>query len=164
MRVLVTAASKHGSTADIADVIGKVLQHTGQDVTILPIGDVTTVEEYDAVILGSAVYLGHWLPPAVAFAARHGDALTRRVVYLFSSGPMGEPAIPAEDPVDVQVQVTQTGAREHQVFTGRLTRSSPTLGERAMVAALRAPYDDFRDLVAVRQWAQHVAVRLATGT
>jgi menaquinone-dependent protoporphyrinogen oxidase len=88
MRVLVTAASRHGATAEIAQAIGDALCGRGLDVTVMPVEDVSTVEPYGAVVLGSAVYAGHWLRPASAFVATHTRALASRPVWLFSSGPV----------------------------------------------------------------------------
>jgi menaquinone-dependent protoporphyrinogen oxidase len=51
---------------------------------------------YEAVVLGSAVYAGSWMKDAVSFAERHGDALARMRVWLFSSGPLGEEVKDAE--------------------------------------------------------------------
>lgn len=51
---------------------------------------VTSVEGYDAVVLGSAVYMGHWLELAVKFAETFVDELRRLPVWVFSSGPVGE--------------------------------------------------------------------------
>src|SRR5215217_7240598 len=72
MKVLVSAASRHGATSEIADELGKMLHEAlhergggGDDVAVdvLPAERVSSVEEYDAVVLGSAVYAGHWLEP-----------------------------------------------------------------------------------------------------
>ena len=54
MKVLVTAASAHGSTAEIARVIGDELTAQGFGVTVLPPERVRSIADYDAVILGSA--------------------------------------------------------------------------------------------------------------
>ena len=67
MKVLVTAASKYGSTAGIAQAIGDVLITHRFDVAALPFDAVEAVDDYDAVALGSAVYAGHWLSPAKEF-------------------------------------------------------------------------------------------------
>ena len=105
-RVLVSAASGHGSTTEIARVIGGTLAGNGIAVDIVPPEAVDSVEDYDAVILGSAVYAGRWLAPARDFAIRFRDPLATRSVWLFSSGPVGDPSRKLvqsmeEDPADV---------------------------------------------------------------
>jgi menaquinone-dependent protoporphyrinogen oxidase len=160
MRILVTAASKHGSTAEIADLIGSVLARHGLDADTVALADVTSLDGYDAVVLGSAVYAGHWLKPAVQFVDRHAAALAERRVWLFSSGPIGEPPIPADDSVDASGVVASVGAVEHRTFAGALHRQRLSFPERALVAALRAPYGDFRDWEAIRSWAHGIAASL----
>lgn len=67
----------------------------------MPLEEVGPIGGYDAAILGSAVYAGHWLKPAKELVACLAGDLSDRPVWLFSSGPMGEPPKPEEDPVDV---------------------------------------------------------------
>ena len=86
VRVLVSAASMHGSTSDIAQVIAEVLAEQGLVVTVLEPEKVQSIEEYNAVIIGSAVYLAHWLAPAIDLVNRCLDQLSSRPVWLFSSG------------------------------------------------------------------------------
>jgi menaquinone-dependent protoporphyrinogen oxidase len=64
MTVLVTAASEHGATGEIAGAIARTLRGHDLSVALLAPQEVTDVQEYDAVVLGSAVYAGHWLTPA----------------------------------------------------------------------------------------------------
>lgn len=161
MRMLVTAASKHGSTAEIAEVIGQVLTAYGLDATAVPIGEVTAVADYDAAVLGSAVYGGRWLAAGRDFVQQWAEALAARPVWLFSSGPIGDPPKPEEDPVDVTAIVEAIGAREHRVFPGRLDRSRLSYAERAIVIAFRAPYGDFRDWPEIRAWAAGIAEAVA---
>ena len=75
MRVLVTAATKYGATAEIAQAIAAVLGEHGLEVTVLPPEQVEEVEGYDAVVVGSAVYAGHWLKPARELVERHAGEL-----------------------------------------------------------------------------------------
>jgi Flavodoxin domain len=105
MRVLVTAASKYGATAEIAAVLDK----HGLEATVLPPEQVKGVDGYDAVVAGSAVYAGHWLKPTRELVERHAGALAGRPVWLFSSGPVGDPPKPEEDPVDVADLLAATG-------------------------------------------------------
>jgi menaquinone-dependent protoporphyrinogen oxidase len=156
-RVLVTAASKYGATAEIAEAIAEVLAGNGLDPAVVPPDEVDDVAAYDAVVLGSAVYAGHWLKPARALADRCAPALRARPVWLFSSGPVGDPAKPDEDPVDVVEIVTLTGARDHRLFAGKLTRRQLSFPERAIVYALHVPEGDFRDWPEIRRWATEIA-------
>jgi menaquinone-dependent protoporphyrinogen oxidase len=73
MKVLVTAATKHGATGEIATAIGEVPGGRGLDTTVIAPEQVGTLEDYDAVVLGSAVYAGHWLKPARELVDRAGE-------------------------------------------------------------------------------------------
>jgi len=161
MRVLVTAASKHGSTGEIAGRITERLRESSIDVDYRPPSDVTRVDGYDAVVLGSAVYAGHWLPAARDLVTAFAGDLARRPVFLFSSGPVGDPPKPAEDPVDVAAIVAATRAREHRVFAGRLERRRLGFAEKAIVVALRVPDGDYRDWSAVDAWASSIVDSIA---
>jgi menaquinone-dependent protoporphyrinogen oxidase len=157
MRVLVTAASKYGATGEIASALADVLSERGLDVDVVPTEEVVSVDGYDAVVAGSAVYAGHWLKPARGFIEEHAAALASRPVWLFSSGPIGDPPKPTEDPVDASSLIERTAARDHHVFAGKLDRSRLSFGERAITMALRAPDGDFRDWDEVRSWASDIA-------
>ena len=161
MRVLVTAASKHGSTSDIAQAIGAAMTNHEIDADVWAIEAVESLDVYDAVVLGSAVYMGKWLDPAKRFVERHAVELRERPVWLFSSGPLGEPAKPEGPPVDAAAMVEATGAREHVVFAGSLDKHRLGLAERAMVAAVKAPEGDFRPWDEIEAWAAEIAKALA---
>jgi menaquinone-dependent protoporphyrinogen oxidase len=164
MRVLVTAASKHEATAEIADTIGHVLEGSAHEATVLEPGAVTSLDGYDAVVLGSAVYAGQWLDPAKKFADRFESELKARPTWLFSSGPLGDPPKPEEEPVGGAAVYRQLGAREHRVFPGRLDRKRLSFLERTMVGAVKAPDGDFRPWEEIRAWAVAIATALREET
>lgn len=157
MKVLVTAASRHGTTAEIAQIIAGVMRTSGLTVDVMAPEEVASVDAYDAVILGSAVYAGHWLEPAKAFVVRHHQELADRPVFLFSSGPLGDPPKPADEPEDAWAVEASTGAMDQRVFAGRLTQSQLSLPERLIVKAVRAPYGDFRPWDDIADWAIEIA-------
>ena len=161
MRVMVTAASKHGSTSDIAQAIGAALTFHEIDADVWSIEAVESLDGYDAVVLGSAVYMGHWLDPAKRFIDHHAAELKQRPVWLFSSGPLGEPAKPEGPPSDAAEMIAATGAREHVVFAGSLDKHRLGLGERAIVAAVKAPEGDYRPWDEIDAWAGRIAAALA---
>ncbi|WP_104522916.1 flavodoxin domain-containing protein [Blastococcus atacamensis] len=166
-RVLVTAASKHGSTHEIAAELARCLPETeagsrlGLTAAAIPVENRPDPASFDAVVLGSAVYVGRWLEPARSFAFAHTEVLRGRPVWLLSSGPVGEPPFPPDEPHDAQPIGSILGARGHRVLPGRLDKSLLTFGERAMVTAMRAPVGDFRDWEVLRAWAEEIAADVA---
>jgi menaquinone-dependent protoporphyrinogen oxidase len=161
MHIVVAAASKHGATTEIAEAIATELAHHGLTVEVTEPGAVTSLERYDAVVLGSSVYAGRWQPTAKKMVERLAPALRERPVWLFSSGPLGDPLKPpAHEADEVSDMIVITKAREHRVFPGRIDKAKLNLGERAVVSALRAPVGDFRDWDEIKAWAGSIAAVL----
>ncbi|WNB86227.1 flavodoxin domain-containing protein [Cellulomonas sp. ATA003] len=164
MRVLLAVASRHGATREIACRVAAELGEMGVFVDVLDPVRVEGVEPYDAVVLGSAVYTGHWLPEARAFARRFEDDLARRPLWLFSSGLATTPAAAANSPAQMRELISRTGARGHRAFAGRLDLTMLSRTERAVIAAARARQGDHRDMEAVARWARGIGAELtATG-
>jgi menaquinone-dependent protoporphyrinogen oxidase len=157
MRVLVTAASSHGATTNIASVIGGTLHVHGLEVDVVPLADVKTLDGYDAVILGSGVYTGHWLREALSFARRHRKQLAQKSVWLFSSGPIGDPPRPLEEPAGIAELVEATSALGHKLFAGRLRYDELNLVEKMVARTIHAPDGDFRNWRDIHAWADEIA-------
>ena len=173
MTVLVTYATKHGATRGIAERIAEVLADSGLTVEILPVSEAGDVSRYDAVVAGSAVYMGSWMKEATAFLRRNAETLATRPVWLFSSGPVATTEVGSrEDQLREAVSAKQLAelgdlvtARDHHVFFGAVDRGTFGLGER-LLASLPAgrkllPEGDFRDWPDIEAWAGQIAVALA---
>ena len=156
-KVLVAVASKHGSTAEIGREIAGTLEKQGLEVTDLKPEEVESPGGFDAFVLGSAVYAGHWMKEAKELVERLEPQLSRKPVWLFSSGPIGDPPKPDEDPVDVAEIIERTASRAHRVFAGKLVKKGLSFGEKAIVLAFRAPEGDYRDWDEIRSWAEEIA-------
>jgi menaquinone-dependent protoporphyrinogen oxidase len=160
MKILVSVASKHGSTAEIGSAIAATLREEGHDVEVLAPPAVRDVTRYEAVILGSGVYAGRWIGSAKEFAETHADELRARPVWLLSSGPLGETPKPAEEPADAAKMVALLTPRGHRMFAGSLTRAEMGFAERTIITMVKAPYGDFRDWDEIKGWARQIAREL----
>jgi menaquinone-dependent protoporphyrinogen oxidase len=163
MTVLVTYASKHGATAEIAQAITQTLRDTGTDAECLEVHHVKTLEPYDAVILGSAVYMKRWRGEARRFLHRHGEELRARPFWIFSSGPVGAPDEDPNpewlEPHKVIDEAQRLGVREHVVFGGRLPEHGGFTAH-AMARNIPAEFQDRRDWQQIHAWARGVAAQL----
>jgi menaquinone-dependent protoporphyrinogen oxidase len=161
MKVLVAAASRHGATQEIAEAVGRTLDAEGIGASVAAIADVGHPGEYDAFVLGSAVYMGRWLESATIFVETYSAALSARPTWLFSSGPIGDPPRPSEsEAVHVDALMSKAQAKGHRLFAGKLDKGKLGFGERAVMLAFRAAEGDYRDWTDVEAWARGIAVEL----
>jgi menaquinone-dependent protoporphyrinogen oxidase len=162
MTILIAVASRHGSTREIAEAIADELRAAGHAVDVRGCDEALPVEPYDAAIVGSALYLGAWLPAAREFVQRHRAWLAGRPVWLFSSGPLDnvDPSAPGQ-PADLDELMAASGARGQQVFVGKLDKSHLGPIERLVIRMVKAPEGDFRDWAAIRAWGAEIARELS---
>ena len=160
MKVLVAVASKHGATLEIGQVIEASIRSSGLDVELKRVEEVSTLSPYHAFVIGSGVYAGHWMRPAREFVEVHEGELKEKPVWLFSSGPVGDPPKPLENPAEVAGVVKRLGSRGHRLFPGRIEGSDLGISEKALVALVRAPDGDFRPWSEIADWSESIAAQL----
>ena len=164
-KILVAYASKYGSTKEIAEKIGQVLTDAGFAVDVLPADKVADVAPYQAVVLGSAVYIGNWRKAAANFLKANEKALAGRPLWLFSSGPTGK-----GDPVDLvkgwrfpralQPVADRVKPVEIVLFQGAVDTNNLGFFGRLAIKNVKAPVGDFRDWNAITVWAASIAKKL----
>ena len=167
MKVLLAYASVHGSTAEVARFMRDTLEPWGYEVDAAEVSSISKLENYDAIILGSAVHNGMVLPEMSAFVRRFRDRLIRLPVYLFVM------CIRILEPDGLDRiryhYLPQSGMDDFPieslgVFAGKLDLDSINWNE-AWTLALRydgvtAPRDhdgDYRDWDAIKTWTMQVA-------
>lgn len=175
MEVLVAYATKYGSTAGIADTIAERLRVAGLDVEVAEAGEVHDIERFDAYVIGSATYIGHWRQDAAELVRRHAELLAARPTWLFSSGPLGtsetdargRPLREVAAPEEVAEFEASIAPRGHVVFFGALVPSKLEFRDRTVrrlpVGRELLPAGDFRDLAEVEAWSDTIAADLAAG-
>jgi menaquinone-dependent protoporphyrinogen oxidase len=164
-RILVAFASKYGATREIAEKVGAVLEQSGFVVDVLPADNAGEIREYQAVVLGSAVYAGSWRKEAVQFLTNNEASLAQRPVWLFSSGPTGE-----GDPVELmkgwnfpeaQKPIAERiQPRDIVFFHGDIDTRKLNFAEKLLVKGIKAPTGDFRDWESITSWAEGIAETL----
>ena len=160
MRVLVTYGSTRGGTQELAEMVGTDLRAEGLTVDVVPPGKVRHINDYDAVIVGGALYASRWHRQSRRFVRRHTRELRQHPTYFFSSGPLDDSAShTAIQPVKgVQALMQRVNARDHTTFGGRLAPDAK--GYPASVMAKKRA-GDWRDPAQVRTWTHSIATQLS---
>jgi len=155
-RVLIAYASKCGSTGEVAEAIGQVLCANGTATDVRLVKNVADLSPYRAVVLGSAIRMGRWLPEAVKFAETHRDALGRvPVAYFTVCATLREDTEENRrtvaaymDPLRKIVQPVGEG-----MFAGKMDYSKLSFLNRMIIKVVGVPEGDYRDWDAIRAWA-----------
>ncbi len=172
MTVLVTFATSLGATRGIAERIATRLQGRGIAAEALPVSGQLDVASYDAVVLGSAIHTGAWLPAAARFVDANLQLLSRRPVWLFSVSTLGDEETMVgpratkvfrsmrEESKQVIHLRDLVGAKGHRNFAGLVARSDWPLVGRAFFKAIGGRYGDHRNWPAIDAWADDIAAAL----
>jgi menaquinone-dependent protoporphyrinogen oxidase len=156
-KILVTYASKCGSTGEVAIAIGKTLAQTGARVDVLPLRKVTNLSAYEAVFVGSAIRMAKWLPEATDFISEnHAILQSVPVAYFTVCATMIEdtPARLAKAAGFIEpVRTVLTPAAEGY-FAGKVDPNSLSFIEDTALKAKGVPQGDFRDWDKITNWAQ----------
>jgi menaquinone-dependent protoporphyrinogen oxidase len=169
-KVLVAYASLCGSTAEIAEAAGQVLASKGADVSVCDVADVHNVEDYDAVLLGTAIRMGRPVKPMRTFLLQHADEIAARPNAVFSVGATPRERTPqaiAEASHFVSPLVSAVAPMSVALFAGKIDPSRLALPWRALVEhaepGSRLSAGDWRDWDAIDVWVEEIAPQLLTG-
>jgi menaquinone-dependent protoporphyrinogen oxidase len=155
-KVLVAYATKAGSTTEVAQAIAEVLRNQGNTVDVAPVKEVKDLSPYRAVIAGSAIRMGSWLPEAVDFVAKNQAALAKvPTAFFLVSGYLKDdtPEMRAKvsaflDPVRAMVKPGKEG-----MFAGKMDYSKITFLDRLIAKMVKSVEGDWRNWDQIRAWA-----------
>jgi menaquinone-dependent protoporphyrinogen oxidase len=157
-RLLVTYATQHGSTEEVAKSIAAQLRDADHDVEFLPAGSVDDLTSYDGIVLGGAIYMGRWHGEARRFVRRHHAALQRLPFAVFALGPL---SLEEEDVASSRKQLDAALARLDvepdlvRVFGGVVDPA------KLHFPFTRMAKTDARDWEAINDWALCVALHFS---
>ena len=161
-KILVTYASRLGSTAEVAEAIGKTLRASGAEVDVLRMQDVTDLTSYSAVVAGSAIRGKQWLPEAMQFVQTHRAVLASKPFAAFlvcmtlamKDGEKYRPHVATWlDPVRALVKPASEGLFAGVLDIGQISSFSERLKFRVSVLFGVWQEGDHRDWNAIREWA-----------
>ena len=163
-KILVTFATRAGSTYEVAARVADVLRAAGATVEIKPVTAVHEVKDYDAVVVGSAIRMGHWLPEAVGFVNTNREALSRiPTAYFLVSGLLRndtpetrQQVLAFLDPVRALHEPVSIG-----LFAGKLDYSTIEGLDRSIAEAVSSAEGDWRNWEAIGEWAHNLQSVLA---
>jgi menaquinone-dependent protoporphyrinogen oxidase len=156
-RILVAYASKNGSTAEIAQAIGKELQSAGKTVDVIEMKTVRTLAGYDAVVIGAPLYMGSVMGDMGKFTGRYCSDLAKVSVAAFVVG------VALKDPKPGAVEAAmgaltkalgQVTPVASVLFAGKLDPAKVNFVMRKFMEMAKIPSGDFRDWDVITQWAR----------
>ena len=162
-KILVTYASRTGSTAQIAEAICKTLTRNGEETDLVPMQDVKDLSLYYAVIIGSPIRKSRWLPEAMQFlqanraelACKHVATFTVCITLAMSNTQRYQDAIREWiAPIRALVHPVSEGLFAGRLDFKKLPWTLDTLLFRATATLGILPKGDHRDWNAVHTWAQ----------
>lgn len=170
-RVLVTYASRHGSTAEVAATIAEALQSACDfAVTLTSMAEFEPPAAYDAIIIGTAIYADQWLPDAEDYLQHFANELQARPVAFFNVC-----MVAANSDDDSKALLRQYHADAHAraikpvavgIFAGQLSHNGLYGLDRWLVTVKHLPPGDYRDWDYIRAWALEAceALQIAIGS
>jgi menaquinone-dependent protoporphyrinogen oxidase len=158
-RVLVTYATRAGSTSEIAAAIGESLSQRGLLVDVKPVKDNPSLNGYQAVIMGSAIRMGNWLPEAVDFVKTNQSSLNAMPVALYTVHMLNT----GDDDTSRNARLAYLNnvrpllnTAQEAYFTGKMDFSRLSFMDRFISKMVKAVESDQRDWDNIKQWAKTV--------
>ncbi len=158
--ILIAFSSRYGSTQEAAEIVADALRQAGLRVALQPMREVKSLEHYDAIVLGAAIYNSKWHPDAHEFLSQHEGILRQRPVAIFSLGPTTRnPAAKKRSLSQLDKDLAKYPWLKPvalEMFVGKYDLSKMGLGSVGRLV----PLPDNRDPDAVRSWASALPAQL----
>lgn len=162
-KVLVAYASRAGSTGEVAQAIAERLCAQGFDAQVRPVADVGSLDGFQAVVLGSAIRYGAWLPEMLKFAQAQRAALAVLPVAVFTVHMQAlDDSLASRGTRSGYSQAVRAlvAPRDEAFFAGKVDPATLSFLERMAVKLVQSPVGDRRDWPRIRAWADGLGAKL----
>jgi len=163
-KVLIAYASKAGSTGEVAGAIGEELSAKGVTMDVFQLKDIKDLSGYQAVIIGSAIRMGSWLPEATKFLETHKSGLSRIPTAFFTvCMTLYEETEQNRRKVEEFMQPVRAILEPASLglFAGKMDYSKLSFLDRQIIKMIKVPEGDFRNWEAIRSWAKEIQPMLS---
>lgn len=163
--ILVTYATRYGSTQEVAEAVAAELRVLGHSIEIRPMRNVKTLNGYHRIVLGAPLYMGRLHKDARRFLTQYRDALQTRSVALFVLGPT---TLAEEDWQGVRAQLDQILAQlawlkpvATELFGGKFDPGALHFPDSLLNLFPASPIhqmppSDVRDWMLIRTWVEEL--------
>lgn len=158
-KILVTYATRAGSSIEVAVAIGEVLSAAGATVDVRPVRNVQSAEGYDAVVIGSAIRIGAWLPEATEFVQKNKQTLAKiPTAYFVVSGYLRNDTPEMRKTVDSYVDPVRQIVEPSSVglFAGKIDYNTLSILDKTMAQTMGEKEGDWRNWDQIRGWAREI--------
>ena len=164
--ILVTYATKYGSTQEIAEAVALRLRERGLEVDLQPMKKVRTIAQYQGIVLGAPMYMFHIMKDLFQFLSRFRTVLVEKPTAVFSLGPFND--VEKEwnevrelfDKELARVPWLKPVAKE--VFGGKFDPAALRFPFNLLPALKQIPASDIRDWTKIRNWTNELAAIFQT--
>ncbi len=167
VKFLVSFATVHGSTQEVSEVIAATIREQGITVDLVPAGSVKMLKGYQAIILGTALYIGHIHKDAKGFLTRFQREISEGIpIAIFAGGPLK----PEDNREEIRGMLDQQLAKypwlkpiSIELIGGKYDPAKGVKFPWNLLPAMKnVPPADMRDWAAIRNWAIDVTKQFQT--
>ena len=162
--ILVTFSTIHGSTQEVAEKIAATLRDQGLQVDLLPVKQVRSINQYQAIVLGAPLYMFRWHKDALNLLSRHRQSLAQKPLAIFALGPVNNVE---KEFVDARAMLDKELAKFSwlkptaiEIFGGKMDPPHFRFPYNLIPAMNKLPVSDIRDWNAIKTWASNLPTKL----
>lgn len=172
-QVLIAYCTHSGSTGEVAEAIGKTVRDAGLVVEVKAIGEILSIPEGIQVVMGTALYIGHFPKEFHRFLTQFQPVLSKERPWVFVLGPTEKDrkqfAAAEEQARKELAKHRSIHPADVRVLGGKFDPANLKLAfPMSLIMKVpgnplrKLPVSDIRDWEWIHRWAQAIAEEIAT--